>query len=101
MFSQNEPDNVSECSCNSASVISAVVTGCVTLVAGLITGCLTMYCVFKKKTSSTHHHQPEQEQVNESSNRAMYEEITVTSTTKEKFEVGENEAYGHIKLYIF
>ena len=55
-----------------------------------------MYCVFKKNTSSTHHHQPEQEQVDESSNRAMYEEIT--STTKEKFEMGENEAYGHVVI---
>ena len=98
MFSQNEPDNVSEHSCSLASVISAVVTGCVTLVAGLITGCLTMYCVFKKNTSSTHHHQPEQEQDNETSNRAMYEEIT--STTKEKLEMGENEAYGHVLIAV-
>ena len=76
MFSYDKPDYVSEHSCSSPSLNPTVVMGCLTLVAGLITGRLTMYCVFKRKSSSTHHHQPEQEQVNETSNRAMYEEIT-------------------------
>ena len=86
MLSQNEPDSVSEHSCSSASVISAVVTGCVTLVAGLITGYLTIYCVFKKKTFSTHHHQPEQEQVDESSTEQCMKRLLVPPKRSLKWE---------------
>ena len=81
-------------SCISSSVISAVLTGCVTLVMGLVTGCLTMYCAIKKRSFCRHQHQSEQEQVNESTDRAVYEEIAAISTIRELFEMGENDAYG-------
>lgn len=52
-----------------------------------------MYCVSKKKISLQ---LAQQQQTDVTLNRPTYEEITHTGGPKDKFEMGENTAYGRI-----
>ena len=89
----------SEYSCAEEMAISIVVTGFLTLCSAFIAGYLTKSCAvaYKMKTLSQ---QQQQQQIDESSNRVTYEEITPSERVNDKIETGENAAYGHIRHII-
>lgn len=97
MFLQLIPDVIeSECSCAEERAVTIVVTGIVALCSAFIAGYLTKSCAvaYKMKTLSQ---QQQQQQIDESSNRVTYEEITPSERVNENIEMGENAAYGHIR----
>ena len=80
-------------SCSSVLAISNIVIGVSTLFIGVIIGVTVTYCI--KRNSSSQHEQ--HVSTNVSSDRPMYEEITTTNISKEKFKMEENEAYGPMR----
>ena len=80
-------------SCTSVSATSVVVASCITLCIGVVTGSLVTHYISKKKNRSRC-----QLQVDISSDRPMYEEINVAKSnmSNEKFDMGENAAYGPV-----
>ena len=77
-------------SCSSVLAISNIVIGVSTLFIGVIIGVTVTYCIKSNSSSQYEEHVSG----NVSSDRPMYEEITATNMSKEKFKMEENEAYG-------
>ena len=68
--------------------ISNIIVGVSTLFLGVIIGVTVTSCI--KRNSSSQHEQPVS--TNVSSDRPMYEEITTTKVSKEKFKMEKNGA---------
>ena len=80
-------------SCSSVLAISNVVLSVSTLIIGVIIGVTVTYCIKRNSSSQREQHVS----TNVSSERPMYEEITTTNISKEKFKMEENDAYGPIR----
>ena len=87
------------CSCSSVLAISNIVLSVSTLFIGVIIGVTVTYCIMIKRNSSPQHEQHVSTNVSSDRPMHMYEEITTaTNSSKEKFKMEENDAYGPIIL---